>query len=240
MLSRDNLKDIIVIEGSDGSGKRTQSNILLDYINTHTKYKGRMWDFPDYESETGRLIYDMLHGKFGTDAKTLNAYFTSPMYSLDRYRYISKLNPEEYGDDSIVVCNRYTMSNLIHQGARLSSEDFRSYHEWLYDYEFNRLHIPLPSLTIFLYVPYEVAYENMMRRYEGHTDKLDINEQKDYLKLVDENIKRLRDECFEWAFINCVENYATGSMYSIDNIAAKIRERISTDPCVRSREAFEI
>lgn len=239
MVKDNDILDIIVIEGSDGSGKKTQSEILLDYINHYTNYRGKLWDFPDYQSETGKLISSMLQGKFGTDAKTLNAYFTSPMYSLDRYRYTSELNPEDYGDDSIVICNRYTMSNLIHQGARLSDDALRDYQSWLYDYEFNRLELPIPSLTVFLYIPYEVCYENMMRRYEDNTDKLDINEQKEYLKLVDDNIKRLRANCIDWAFVDCIDE-STGNMYSIDTISKKIREVISDSPCVISREAFTL
>lgn len=239
MINDKFVQDLIVIEGSDGSGKKTQSEILRQYIDTHTHYKAKLWDFPDYQSETGRLISDMLHGKFGTDAKELNAYFTSPMYSLDRYRYIHKENPEDYDDDTIVVCNRYTMSNVIHQGARLSDEEIREYIMWLYDYEFDKLMIPMPSITVFLYVPYEVSYSNMMKRYEGKLDKLDINEQKEYLKLVDDNVKRLRKLMDEWYFIDCIDG-STGNMFDMNTIAAIIREQIGSCPCVSpsARESF--
>lgn len=237
MIDSINLTDLIVIEGSDGSGKKTQSGILLDYIRDNTEYNGISWDFPDYESDTGKLISAMLHGRFGNSAKDLNAYFTSPMYALDRYRYLYDESPDTYKDDTIVVCNRYTMSNLIHQGARLSDDDLKEYLLWLYDYEFTKLKIPLPSLTVFLYVPYEISYENMMRRYEGKTDKLDINEQKEYLQLVDANISRLRSMCVEWSFIECID-YSTGNMYDMDTIATKIREAIYWSPTVKSREAF--
>ena len=212
--------DLIVIEGSDGSGKKTQSQKLYEYIDQNTSAYVQYLDFPDYESETGKLISAMLRGDFGEDAKNLNAYFTSPMYGLDRYREInqrwSKAGKHPY---NVGICNRYTPSNLIHQGARLNMDQLVKYWAWLDDFEYTRLGIPRPAAVIYLNVPFEIANENVRKRAEANNITLDINEQLEYMKLVDDNVKRLRS-LVDWKFIECVDE--SGKMRDRDEIFKEI------------------
>lgn len=216
--------DLIVIEGSDGSGKATQANKLMWYIDKGTNIYPYLLDFPDYGSDTGKLITAMLHGKFGEDAAELNPYFTSPMYGLDRYQYFQKVANGSPYKPAVGICNRYTMSNLIHQGARLSNEDLISYWSWLYDFEFNHLGLPKPTITIYLEVPYEVSYENVVKRAEENHITLDINEKKSYLKMVSDHLQRLKT-LVDWKFINCYDE-EKGEMRSIDAIHRDVKKAI--------------
>lgn len=218
--------DLIVVEGSDGSGKKTQSQKLYEYIDQKTSASVQYLDFPDYESETGKLISAMLRGDFGADAKSLNAYFTSPMYGLDRYREINqrwiKAGRHTY---NVGICNRYTPSNLIHQGARLNMDQLVKYWAWLDDFEYTRLGIPRPAAVIYLNVPFEIANENVRKRAEENHITLDINEQLEYMKLVDDNVKRLRS-LVDWKFIECVDE--NGKMRDRDEIFKEILNTLYT------------
>ena len=211
----------IVIEGSDGSGKTTQAKALLDAFNKENGPKfATLLDFPDYQSSTGKLISSMLSGEFGTDAKDLNSYFTSPMYSIDRYRYYREYTKKgEYY--SVAISNRYTMSNLIHQGARIKDRDkLIEYWHWLYDFEFNKLGLPKPDDVIFLYIPWEVSLENIQKRNAMEGKPIDINEAADYLQLVDDNIHRII-EITGWKLIHCYDGW-NGKMDPQDDITNNI------------------
>ena len=214
------IKNLVVIEGSDGSGKTTQANMLMDKLKSYNKNAARIIDFPDYESDTGKVISNMLNGDYGANPATLNPYFTSPMYSLDRYRYMKcGLNDDKF--THITIANRYTMSNLIHQGARIKdTKEFIEYWNWLYDFEFGKLNLYKPDSVIFLYVPFEVCYENVRKRAEEEGKKIDINESYEYLKLVDENINILRD-ISGWHFISCYDGW-NGVMDSRETIHKEI------------------
>lgn len=213
-------KNLIVIEGSDGSGKATQSSFLVDTFDKMIGVDARLLDFPDYPSETGKVISTMLSGKYGEDAGELNPFFTSPMYSIDRYQYIKRISDNSRIRQKLIgVCNRYTMSNLIHQGARLSNSDLISYWNWLYDFEFNKLGLPMPSIVIYLYVPYQVSRDNVIKRAQENNLEIDINEKEEYLALVDQNVNRLRG-LVDWKFIDCMG--PNGSMKTIDEIHKEI------------------
>ena len=201
----DFIDNLIVIEGSDGSGKTVQTALLADAINRQMgKGFAKILNFPDYDSQTGQLVQSMLTGKYGGDAKDLNPYFTSPMYSIDRYQYFQKLKNEN-DHIHIAICNRYTMSNLIHQGARISdTNDFISYWNWLYDFEFNKLGLPKPNTVIYLWLPSSVSVSNINRRNKETNRIIDINETEEYLSLVEENVNRIRG-ITDWDFIYCTD-----------------------------------
>ena len=200
--------DLIVIEGSDGSGKKTQSELLRDYISNETTANVKLLDFPDYESDTGHLIGAMLSGKFCDDAADLNPYFTSPMYSLDRYQYFNKLVREDpYQKTAIGICNRYTDSNLIHQGCRLQGRELVDYWNWLYEFEYNYLGIPRPSIVLYLDLPFEVSYQNVVDRAKENGITTDINEQESYMKMVYDHVHRIHTIA-GWHMIDCFDHHS--------------------------------
>ena len=221
--------DLVVIEGSDGSGKKTQSTILIRQLKQYTN-NAILLDFPDYDSKTGKLVKSMLDGEFSNKAEDLNAYFTSPMYSIDRYQYLKRMclnYSNGYRTNyPIAIANRYTQSNLIHQGARLFADDLIEYWNWLYDFEYNKLCIKKPSVVVYLYLPYEKCFEMIHHRAEEENTTIDINETKEYLALVDDNIKRLR-HIVDWKFVECLNE--NGEMKSAGEINREIRAILS-DP----------
>lgn len=158
--------------------------------------------FPDYKEMTGRLVQEMLNGAFGDDAKSLNPYFASSMYAIDRYqamdrlyKHIKRVENRDPLIDRYEFClsARYTISNIIHQGARIKNlDELNKYIEWLNDYEFNLLGLPKPTLQIYLDTPVEVSYEAIVERSKKTGQVIDINESKEYLTEVYNHIQFLK------------------------------------------------
>lgn len=221
-MTRDVFDKLIVIEGSDGCGKATQAALLKERFD---KIMGSdfsaILDFPNYESKTGELITYMLIGGYENDSKNLNPYFTSPMYSLDRFQYLQRINRSGV-HINVGICNRYTDSNLIHQGARIENlNELISYWNWLYDFEFNKLKLRKPDITIFLYVPAYVSIANIEQRaLEDKNRVIDINETAEYLNLVEKNIQRIKPLA-NWHIIDCFDE-DKGEMRSIQDIHSEI------------------
>ena len=221
---------LVVIEGSDGSGKTVQSALLCDYLKRRN-YDVHLLDFPDYESKTGELVKAMLRGEFGDDAAKLNPYFTSPMYGIDRFQKLKKVFEEnKFEPMDIGICNRYTMSNLIHQGARIRRmSDFKKYYEWLANFEFECLGLPEPICTIYLELPFEVSRANIIKRSEHEGTEIDINETEEYLSIVSKNVERIKMSGFgsNWHFINCYDQ-ANGIMRPVNDIHDEIVDVVFT------------
>lgn len=127
---------LIIIEGSDGSGKATQSRLLtqrLKEIYTDTMQVS----FPDYDSPSSGLIKMYLSGEFGDTAGSVDPYVASSFYTADRYASFKRVWERHYNAGGIVVSDRYTVSNMIHQGAKFDDEEsLTSYLNWLTDYEY--------------------------------------------------------------------------------------------------------
>ena len=188
-------KKLIVIEGVDGSGKSTQAELLEEYLKKNGKKVIKI-HCPDYDYYSGKSIRDMLDGKFSKDANSLNTYAISSMYSVDRYCIVNKsyrdyfLNKEYKG--YYIIMDRYTQSNLIHQGSKLVEYDsnsnyhllsynsmlnLREYGNWLLDLEYTKMGLPRPDKIWYLHLPYEESYKRVVER--GNT--LDIHENKDFM-----------------------------------------------------------
>jgi dTMP kinase len=152
---------LIVIEGLDGSGKSTQWEMLQKSL-TDAVYI----TFPDYASHSGKIIKQYLGGGFDN-----NAYSASSFYAVDRYIYLqnNKL-------DKLVISARYTSSNAIYQMSKLDESEWEAYLDWLYDYEYAKLLIPRPVMTIFLDVPIEISQKLLSKRYSDGSGEKDIHE----------------------------------------------------------------
>lgn len=216
---------LIVIEGSDGSGKMVQTALLQSYLSDTVGVKSKILSFPDYQSDTGKLIKSMLSGTFGKDAESLNPYFTSAMYSIDRKQKWEEVKKEkDFDETDIFICNRYMQSNLIHQGARIiDPKELDSFYWWLKDFEYDRLELPKPDLIVYLYLPYEICLRNIERRSKEEGRMIDINESESYMKKVQLNLDRMiREEMIsDWEFINCANEDNSG-MRSIMDIKSDV------------------
>lgn len=147
----------IVIEGTDGSGKGTQSELLTSKLE-HLGYDVAKFDFPQYDQESSYFVRQYLNGKFGTGDE-LGPYTASLFFALDRYHASFKIR-EALEAGKIVIANRFTGSNMAHQGTKFkNAEERRGYFIWLDNLEFKMLGIPRPDYNFVLRVPAEIAQQ---------------------------------------------------------------------------------
>lgn len=168
---------LIAIEGTDGSGKHTQTELLYQALKNEGKHPVRQLSFPCYNSDSSALVKMYLGGAFGVHPDDVNPYAASTFYAVDRYASF-KTDWEEFykRPDSIIVTDRYTISNAIHQTPKLTPNDGETYLEWLWDLEYNKLGIPKPDMVLFLDVPTEVSSKLRQGREAATGTQADIHE----------------------------------------------------------------
>ena len=171
---------LIVFEGTDGSGKATQSALLCRELERRG-IPFRKLEFPRYQEASSALIRLYLNGAFGSDPNDVN-------YSVDRYASYKQDWGGFYESGGLLVADRYTTSNAVHQTAKLPPEERDTFLDWLFDFEYRLLGLPEPTRVLYLDMPTE-ATEQMMRRREAATHtKADIHEQDEaYLRRCREN-----------------------------------------------------
>lgn len=190
---------LIVIEGSDGSGKATQSTRLCNKLIS-LGINARRISFPNYKSESSALIKMFLRGDFGSNPEEINPYAISLFYAMDRFSSFLQDWKEFYElDDSFIIADRYSGSNMAYQIAKIKSKrDKLSFINWIKKIEFGKLNLPIPDLTIFLDVnPSVSAILRKMRGREDiiESDKIYLNKvYYSYLELVKE-LNWLKVEC---------------------------------------------
>lgn len=167
---------LIVLEGLDGSGKATQAQMLYDYWRTVYTQEVRKVTFPNYESDSSALVKMYLAGEFGNNAQDVNAYAASLFYSVDRYAGYRKDWGAFYEAGGVIIADRYTTSNAVHQCAKLPREEWSPYLKWLFDLEYQKIQIPSPDIVIYLDVDPQVSQRLMKERYHGNEQKKDIHE----------------------------------------------------------------
>lgn len=165
---------LVVIEGLDGSGKATQT-ALLHQKALEKGLEAIKVTFPDYDSPSSALIKMYLGGDFGTRPGDVNAYAASAFYAVDRYASYTQNWADFYRQGGLVLADRYTTSNAIHQCAKLPEDQWEAYISWLDDFEYSKLEIPSPDLVICLDVPPGLSQQLMLERY-GDEAKKDIHE----------------------------------------------------------------
>lgn len=167
---------LIVLEGTDGSGKATQAKLLLRSLEDRG-VPCREIDFPRYGNPFAEPANLYLHGALGGRPGDVNACAASVMFAVDRFASYKEDWGGFYESGGVVVANRYTTSNAVHQAAKLPAEEREAYLAWLFDTEYRLLGLPAPDLVLYLDMPAAVT-ETMMRRREAaaHTHG-DIHEQ---------------------------------------------------------------
>lgn len=200
---------LIVLEGSDGSGKATQTTRLFERLQNLRVNVMRV-SFPNYESESSALIRMYLRGDFGERAELVNPYAASTFYAVDRFASFQNWK-EFYEGDGIVLADRYVGSNMAHQSAKLKRKiDREKFFNWIDDFEFKKLQLPRPDLTFFLDMPPEIAA--MLRRKRGRED---IHEADAAYMLKSYNAYKEISKKFNWKVINCAEGNFTKSSVDI-------------------------
>lgn len=213
-------KLIIIESGSDASGKATQTRKLYERLLTDG-YNIKKVEYPNYRSESSSLVKMYLRGDFGSKASDVDPYVSSTFFAADRYASYKTEWEDFYKNDGIILSDRYTTSNMVHQASKMDESNRDKYLDWLFDYEFNLYKIPKPDCVIFLDVPIEFSkklMENRKNKFTGE-DKKDIHESDlKYLESSYNNALYIADK-YNWKKIKCVEN---NNLRSIDDIHEEI------------------
>ena len=214
----------IVIEGTDCSGKETQSKLLVEKLND-LGYKAIRLTFPNYDTPTGKIVGGPYLGKkeicdcwFPEGAVNLDPKVACLYYAADR-KY-NEVEIQKYlDDDYFVICDRYVSSNMAHQGSKIKNDEDRFHmYEWIDKLEFWLLGLPKPDKTIFLHVPYTYA-----AKFKKNRVSLDEHEMcEEHLKNSEIAYVEL-SEMYNWKHINCIKD---DNIRDIEDISQEIVECI--------------
>ena len=213
---------LVVIDGTDGSGKGTQTELLLKYLDEH-KIKNKYIDFPRYyTSFHGQMVGRYLAGEFGS-LESSSPYLTSLFYAMDRLTARDEI-VDWLEEGNTVIANRYTTSSMAFQTARIEKPKREEFLKWLYEMEYKEHKLPKEDLVLFLYVPVEISQkliEQKNKREYTKGQKKDINEanvayQREVLSLYLDLAKKHE----HWEVIKCVD--AKGKLLSIEKVHEKV------------------
>lgn len=194
---------IIDIEGTDGSGKKTQTDLLYNKLVSLGK-KCLKISFPNYDSPSSAPVKMYLGGELGNSSSCLNPYQASSLFAVDRLITLKKIDLNAY---DFVLFDRYVPSNMIHQSTNLKSlKEMDDFLDFIDDFEYNKLELPRPDLTIFLNVPVEVSFRLAKERInlKNGLDK-DILENIEHLERAYNSANYVARK-FNWLTIDCVDN----------------------------------
>ena len=214
---------LYVIEGVDGSGKATQTELLYQALSNNATQNQivRKVSFPDYDSPSSSLIKMYLNGEFGTDPQSVNAFATSVFFAVDRFASFRKDWKTTYDQDGIIIADRYVTSNLVHQAGKIEdAAEKERYIAWLSQLEYDIFGLPKPDCVIFLDMP--PAYSLQLRQQRNQLKQgltQDIHEaDQTYLQQAYDNAISIAKHQ-GWHTISCVKD---GAIRTIEDIHAEI------------------
>ncbi len=211
---------LIAIDGVDASGKQTHTSMLYEKL-VADGYNVRKISFPAYDSPSSELVKMYLSGEFGDKPEDVNAYAASSFFAADRFSSYRTDWKEFYAsEDSIIIADRYTSSNMIHQASKIDDiEEKNKFLDWLFELEFDIYEIPKPDLTFFLDMPVQYAkklMEDRENKFDNAQSK-DIHERnKEYLEKSYDNACYIANK-YSWEHILCVDNGKIRSIEDINN-----------------------
>ena len=214
---------LIVLEGTDGSGKATQAALLCQELDRRgIPYK--KLEFPRYTEESSAPIRLYLGGAFGTHPDDVNAYAASTFFAVDRYASYKQDWGKFFEEGGLVITDRYTTANAVHQTSKLPAQERQAFLQWLFHFEYDLMGLPEPTRVLYLDVPTDLTEQMMRQREKNTATRADIHERdEEYLRHCRENARFVMD-CCGWTKIDCA---AEGAMRSIEDIHAEIMEVIS-------------
>lgn len=213
---------LIVFEGTDGSGKATQTRLLAERLRQSGR-ELRQITFPRYDNDSSALIRMYLGGDFGTEPDAVNAYAASTFYAVDRYASYKQDWGRFYEAGGLVVADRYTTSNAVHQASKLPQAERKPFLDWLFHFEYELLGLPRPDVVFYLDIPTEITGEMRRRREAATHTSADIHERDEaYLRRCRENAAQVARLC-GWQRIDCVRE---GRLLSVEEIHAEVLRRL--------------
>ncbi len=217
---------LIALEGIDGSGKRTQLDLLTGALDARGLSTFRI-SFPRYESFYGTLVGQYLNGKFGTLA-TVDPHLSAMLYAGDRLEARPEIEAA-LACGKIVLADRYIGSNMAHQSSRVAPEKREDFFAWLKRLEYGIYALPAEDLVIYLRVPVEEAHRMVgLKSARGYTNlKRDIQEADiQHLEQTAIIYDRLATQA-NWVRIDCM-NRASGQLRSAEEIHAEVLQNVAT------------
>lgn len=216
---------LIVIAGTDGSGKGTQSEKIVERLKSEG-YPVELVDFPQYGNSSAKMVEEYLNGNFGT-ADEVGPYRASIFYAVDRYAKSAEMK-KWIDEGKIIIANRYVSANKGHQAGKIKDKaEVDKFLEWLDDLEYNIFGIPRPTKNILLYMPTKIGQELVDKK--GHRDyvggeKRDIHE--DDIDHLDNAAKAYRYVAKKegWEIIECSEDNETP--LSIEEVHKKVYDTV--------------
>ncbi len=209
---------LIVLEGIDGSGKSTQFKLLTDALE-RDGIEFRKIVFPRYQESSAALLKSYLAGEFGSRPGDVSPFAASTFFFVDRFASYKTDWGDYYNSGGLVICDRYTTSNAIHQGAKLPADELNGFLDWLYDFEFRLMELPKPDAVLYMDVDLDTCLSQMKARQEKTHTKGDIHETNfEYLSAC-LSAGKAAAKRLGWSCIRCLEN---GRMRTAEKIHGDI------------------
>jgi len=196
---------LIIIEAGDGCGKATQAEKLYNRLKS-AHHMVRKVEFPNYQSQSSALIKMYLNGDFGSQPNAVNPYAASAFYAVDRYASYKQEWESFYQQGGIIIADRYTTSNMVHQAVKITDDRQREeFLDWLWDLEFGKFALPVPDAVIFLDVPPAFSGKLILERAkQAGAGRADIHEQDEaYLARCYDSYSAIAAK-YGWHKIDCV------------------------------------
>jgi len=210
------LGKLIVFEGIDGSGKSTQFRLMCKRLEAEGRDFRRI-QFPRYDEPSSALIKMYLSGDFGKDPDAINAYAASSFYAVDRFASFVTDWQSYYESGGLILTDRYTTSNALHQGAKMPFAKRKDFFEWLYDHEFDRFGLPRPDMVLFMSIDASLAADRLRSRETETGTDADIHESNlAYLSACAESGNEAALQ-YGWAVIECARDNCSRSESDIHN-----------------------
>ena len=213
---------LIVIEGTDGSGKSTQFRKLWEHLQADG-IPFRHIVFPQYQEDSSALIRMYLGGRFGEKPSDVNAYAASSFFAVDRYASYKMNWGQWYEAGGLVLSDRYTTSNAVHQASKEPEETREQFLHWLYDFEYDKLGLPRPDLTIYLDVPTDFTEKLLRAREQDTHTQADIHEKDTQYLATCRRMGAFAADYYGWTVISCIRD---GKMRSMEDIHEEIYRHV--------------
>ena len=215
---------LITIEAGDGSGKATQTKALYDRLLAEG-YQVLKVEYPDYQSESSALVRMYLGGEFGQQAENVSAYGASAFFAVDRYAsYLLKWR-QAYESGWIILADRYTTSNMVHQAVKLKdSAEREEFLSWLWDFEFGRLQLPVPDRVVYLDMPPEISDRLINSRAAKDSSRQKDIHEKDtsYLHHCHRAYNEVAEK-YGWVKISCAQQ---GNLRTVQDIHEDVYQAV--------------
>lgn len=210
---------LIVLEGTDGSGKSTQFSLLCGHMDREGR-PFRKLIFPQYQEPSSALVKMYLNGEFGPHPSDVNPYAASTFYAVDRYASYQKVWGAAYRAGELILSDRYTTSNAVHQAVKCAPEEREAFLRWLDDFEHHKMGLPRPDLVLYLDMPTDRAVSLLRQRENDTHTQADIHELDAGYLAACRSCALQAAQLLNWQVVRCVDG--EGRLRSIQSIHEEI------------------